>query len=102
MRLSLPLIVLLVAAGPSFAQSLPNFATSAYCTSDAGGGSQLRTCVAADATGRAATASQTRTDLPYNPADDTRKARLRDGSDNDDVAVGLCPPLHRMTRYGCL
>ena len=50
-------VVLLLAAGPSFAQSLPNYDTNTYCKSAAGGGPQPGTCVSAEGTRRDAAAS---------------------------------------------
>lgn len=99
MRLSLSLFVLLLATGPSFGQSVPSYDTNGRCNHLAGDRAALRTCVTAAETVRGAAAGSRRTDLLDDLFEEARKARLRAG---DDVAVGLCPPLHRMTRNGCL
>jgi len=42
MRLTLALFVLIIAADPGFAQSVPNYDTTAYCKSASGDSTQLR------------------------------------------------------------
>ena len=62
----------------------------------------LQACITAEETVRDLSATPTRTDLAYDPANEARKARLRAASGNRDAgAVDICPPPRRMTRDGC-